>query len=404
MPRRDDPETPAARPKTTPGDFRKPAPKANRSQDRPRPLAPRPGPKQTTPAAQRAAAATQADRSRRRPDPLPAKPKPKPKPKAAPTPSVPTAPTGTATPAAAPTTTTTTPTATGLDPSEMAQHYGFALSFINSDPELKALFKQAVYGNGKNDAGNWTTEKFVAAIRNTKWYQKHAETWRQADLLQKSDPATYAQKLGALTAQLSDRAAALGAPLSWSSLQAMATNALHLGWNDAQLNDQLGGYVKAINGVYNGAVGDDIGSLKQTAWRNGVNISATTLQSYAQQIAKGGATRGFFEKQIRQLAKTAAPGYADQLDAGMDLFDIADPYRQSMAKMLELNPADIDLFDPTIRKTMAAVGTDGKPTSKSLWQFENELRHDSRWLQTDQARTAGFSVAHKVLQDFGFSN
>jgi hypothetical protein len=363
-------------------------------------------------AASRRASQQKADAARPRPNPIPRKPQPvaKPKPKPKPKTPVKTGGSGVGLVAGAAgvnaingTPTTTQPALSALDAAEMAQNYGFALSFLNSDPELKKIFNQAVYGNGKDDMGSWSTAKFVAAIRNTQWYQKHAESWRQADLLQKSDPQTYNAKIAALTAQLSDRAAALGAPMSWAQLQTMAGNALHLGWNDAQINDQMAGYVKAVNGVYNGSVGDDVGSLRNVAWRNGVNLSDVTLQSYAQQIAKGSASRSYFERQIRQMAKTAAPGYTDQLDAGMDLYDISDPYRQSMAKILELNPTDIDLFDPTIRSALTAVGQDGKPTSKSLWQFENDLRKDPRWLSTSNARSAGMSVAHKVLQDFGFS-
>lgn len=284
-----------------------------------------------------------------------------------------------------------------LDTSELAQQYGFALAFLNSDPSLKSLFSNAV-------KETWTTEKFVAKLKDTSWYKKNGEAARQAQLLKKTDPATWNARKAATIAQLSDRAAAMGAPISSNQLQQIAENSLTFNWNEAQISDVLGGYTKAVNGVYNGNVGSDVDSLKQTAWRNGVNLSATTLQSYAQQIAQGKADRGFFEQNIRKMAKTAAPGYADQLDAGMDLYDIADPYRQSMAKILERNPADIDLFDPTIRGAISATGPDGKPASKSLWQFEQDLRKDPRWLQTDNAIQAGMGVAHSVLKDMGFAN
>lgn len=283
-----------------------------------------------------------------------------------------------------------------IDAGEMAQNYGFALSFLNSDPELKKVFDQAV-------AGTWSNERFVAAIRNTAYYQKHSVTWRNAEILKKSDPASYASQIAQITAELSDRAATLGAPISWAQLQAMAENKLHLGWTDAQVADQMAGYVKAVNGVYNGAVGDDVGSLKETAWRNGIALSDTTIQSYATQIAKGSANRGFFEKTIRDMAKTAAPGYADQLDAGMNLYEIANPYMQSMARILEVNPQQLDLFDPTIRGALSATGADGKPSSKSLWQFENELRKDPRWLSTNNARDSMMGITHKVLTDMGFA-
>lgn len=283
-----------------------------------------------------------------------------------------------------------------LDQAEMAQNYGFALSFLKSYPEIYKIFQKAV-----NET--WTDDKFIAALRGTSFYKNHAESWRNAEVLKQSDPQTYNNRIAQISAEISDKAANLGAPMSWTQIQAMAENGLRFGWNDAQFSDQIASYVQAVNGVYNGAVGDDIGSLRQTAWRNGISLSDATLQSYAQQIAKGSASRSFFERKIRQDAKTAAPGYADQLDSGMDLYDVASPYINSMAKILELNPQDIDLFDPTVRGALTATGADGKPTSKSLWQFENELRQDPRWLSTNNARDSVMGIAHTVLKDFGFS-
>jgi hypothetical protein len=338
---------------------------------------------------------TQADAARRRtgppkPAPKPVVKKPTKAPAKAPT-QTPAATTGTGNP-----TTDNSSDLPYLDKAEMAQNYGFALSFIQSDKEIAGIFDQAV-------KQGYTTAKFIAAIRNSAYYKKHAESWRQTEILRLSDPQSYNNKIAAVTAELSDRAAQLGAPISWTQLQSLASNAVHFGWNDAQINDQLGGYVRAVNGVYNGAVGDSVDTLKQTAWKNGVALADTTVQSMASQIAKGGANVGFFQRYIRNMAKTAAPGYADQLESGMDLYDVASPYIQSMAKTLELNPADIDLFNPTIRGALTATGADGKPSSKSLWQFENELRKDPRWLSTQNARDAGMTVAHRVLQDFGFS-
>ena len=49
-----------------------------------------------------------------------------------------------------------------LNQTQMAANYGFALAFLNSDKELKALFSQAV-------KKGWEPQMFVARLRATKW-------------------------------------------------------------------------------------------------------------------------------------------------------------------------------------------------------------------------------------------
>jgi hypothetical protein len=111
----------------------------------------------------------------------------------------------------------------------------------------------------------------------------------------------------------------------------------------------------------------------------------------------------FYQDYIRKQARALAPSFANELDSGMDLVDIAAPYIQSKAKLLQLNPADIDLFDHDVRGALSAKDQAGvKPTSKSLWQFEQDMRNDPRYLKTDAARDQAYGVAHKVLSDFGF--
>ena len=285
------------------------------------------------------------------------------------------------------------PTAT-LSSEELAAQYGFALSFLKSDSSLWALFQQAV-------KENMTTEKFVAKLRNTPWYKKNGEAVRQYQLLKATDPASLAARRAALTAQIQDYAGQMGAVIPGKQLLSIVENTLMFNWNDAQLKNAMQGFVKAYNGVYNGQAGSDVASLRQTAWRNGVNLSEATIQSMAQQIAKGTVTVGYYNQYIRNQAKSLAPGFAAELDGGMDLYDIAGPYIQAKAKILETNPADIDLFDDDIRGALSGSTKDGRPSSMTLWQFEQKMRQNPAWLRTQNAQDSVMGVASKVLKDMG---
>jgi hypothetical protein len=273
--------------------------------------------------------------------------------------------------------------------------YGFALSFLQSNPELFRLFKQAV-------AGNWDAAKFQARLKSTGWYKKNGDAARQWALLQKSDPATAAQRSAQVYAQVKDAAAQMGSQVVSKTISAVAINALRFNWNDNQIREVLAKYVHNRNGAYAGAAATDAEALKQSAWRNGINIPSSTIQKWVQGIAAGNMTKEGFIASMRKQATSLAPMFADELGSGMDLYDIAQPYIASAAKILEKNPATLDLFDPRIRGALSAKGADGKPASKSIWQFEQDLRKDPEWLKTQNAQDSLMTTGRKVLQDFGF--
>lgn len=284
-----------------------------------------------------------------------------------------------------------------LSDEDLAANYGFALAFMKSDKELWGLFKKA--SDPKN---SWTVQRFVAGLKNTGWYKKKSESVRQYELLRTTDPATLAQRRQQMDSQIHDLAAQMGASFPSGSRSRIVDNALKYGWNENQIRDTVAGFIRTVNGVYNGQAGSNIESLRQTAWRNGINMAPTTLQNYARQIAMGNAGVKFYQDLIRKQAKSLAPSFAAEIDAGMDLYDIANPYIQAKAKILEKNPADIDLFDNDVRKALSGKDAAGKPSTMSLWQFEQSLRKNPEWNKTQNAQDSMMSTARKVLQDFGF--
>jgi hypothetical protein len=279
---------------------------------------------------------------------------------------------------------------------QLAEDYGYAYSFFSSDKGLMKLLNQAV-------KGNYTAAKFTAALKNTTWYKHNSSTSQQYEFLKTTSPANFRQQQQQMFAQVQDKAGSLGASLSGSTMARVADNAMRYGWNDSQLQNTLSQYVKVSHGIYRGTAGNDIATVQATAYKNGINLSKATVQNWAQSIAAGNNTAEAFQRQVRQMAKSLAPGYAKELDSGMDLQDIVSPYIEAKAKLLETNPADIDMFDPQIRKAVSGVTKDGKPASQSLWQFEQQIRQSPAWLKTQNAQDSIMSVAHGVLQDFGFN-
>ena len=143
-------------------------------------------------------------------------------------------------------------------------------------------------------------------------------------------------------------------------------------------------------------------ALKNFATDNGLRLSDGAATSYANSIAAGTIDENTAFNALRESASEAFPALADKIKAGINLKTLADPYIQSMSDILEIPDSGIDLFDPKVRSALAYTLPDGKVGTKSIYDFEKELRKDPRWQYTNNARNDAASVASTVLKDFGF--
>jgi hypothetical protein len=142
-------------------------------------------------------------------------------------------------------------------------------------------------------------------------------------------------------------------------------------------------------------------ALKNFASDNGILLSDSAATSYANSIVTNTIDENTAFNALRESAAEAFPALADKIKAGINLKTLADPYIQSMSSILEIPGSGIDLFDPKIRGALAYTLPDGKVGTRSIYDFEKELRKDPRWQYTNNARNEAASVATTVLKDFG---
>ena len=160
----------------------------------------------------------------------------------------------------------------------------------------------------------------------------------------------------------------------------------------------------ASTGNINFATGEaakTIDSLKTAAASYGVSYDPSWYNQSAKDILTGKVDNDTLAQQLKELAKSRYPSLAKQIDSGYTVKQIASPYLQSMANILEINPNDITMEDPTIKQAFTSLNADGQPSTKALWQFEQELKQDPRWRFTKNAQNDLMGTARKVLQDFG---
>jgi hypothetical protein len=139
-----------------------------------------------------------------------------------------------------------------------------------------------------------------------------------------------------------------------------------------------------------------IQDLQTTAQNNGLTLLPSQIESYKNRL-KNGESVETIKSNIRAIAANAMPDNVKKLlDAGSDLTEVYQPYRQSMATILEIPIDKIDLSDPTLTDAITDKG------NMTLFDFKKSLRKDPRWQYTENARETVSSGLTQVLKDFGF--
>ena len=286
---------------------------------------------------------------------------------------------------------------------ELAAQYGWSLATLNSVPELRRLFKSAV-------DGNYTPAKFVAELRDTKWFQKNSESQRKYLVLKTTDPKTFKSTINQRMASISNLWKTMGgSPPSRQTLAKLADQSLRLGLNDDQINERVSRSInwnqQIAKNTIRGTGAAQLSELRKMAGQYGVSLGNQWYGNALEAIAGNDATLEGYQNSIKEMAKKRYSQFADELDSGLTMNDVIEPYKQSMASLLEVNPRTIDMSDAQLKSMLSYRVADKKgrgiPAQMSLTDFEDNLRRDSRWQYTQNARDKGMSVVDNLLTRWG---
>ena len=292
---------------------------------------------------------------------------------------------------------------------DLAATYGWALAVLRSNSELSALFNRAINGG-------YAPARFIAELRATSWYRRHSEANRQMEILKKVDPAEYQRRRAKMRADMAQqyyrltgrKTSTTGGP--GVTLWNFADQALNFGYNESEITDLVGRMVMSQNLMVHGGLGGTLGEaerqLRQAMEDYGLGFSETALARQLNSIATQNSDITSTISYYRKMAMQRYAAFADEIRQGMTVKDIAEPYRQMMAKTLEISDKSLNVNDSMIQKALmfrapAKSGAPGPPTGMPLWQFEQTLKNDPRWLKTQNAQDSIMSVGRQVLQDFG---
>jgi hypothetical protein len=273
-----------------------------------------------------------------------------------------------------------------------AASFGISQALLAAHPELVAVYNMFKAGN---------TAGATEALYATDYYKNSSSTVKQREKQKLEQPAVYADSLEKYKIAARQRLVTTGIKIDVAAFDLLAADAYAKGMDDNQFDQAI-----MVSGKITGFGGNILGdttTLKAYASSFGVDkyLDANYWTQKQKDLFMGTITANDIEKEIRDKAASAFPGYADQINNGVTVDSIASAYKGAMANLLERDADSITYDDPRLRAALQYVGPDGKPSTKPLWQFEKELRSSPEWQYTNNARNTVDSMSLKVLQDWG---
>lgn len=300
---------------------------------------------------------------------------------------------------------TVTSTTANLSLEDMAARFGLSADVLRHNSEIKKLVQRGI-------KEGWDGTLFSAYLKNTKWWRTTNDSTRKFFLMMYEDPATYKQKWGENQFAVNQLAVQVGLGNqidgkgnSSKTLIAAIMHKMRDGWTDARLKAYFGAQVGMHDGQMYGEAGEAYDQLFNLAYANGVVWSKDWFQRNVRYIVSGKTSLEAVQAQLRSAAAAKYSAFSDQIKAGQNVMDLAQPYINAVSQILELPQTDVDLTNKYVNKAMTAKQAPGMQPGQQypLWQFENDLRSDPMWKQTNNARESMFSVAHQVAKDFGLA-
>jgi len=296
-----------------------------------------------------------------------------------------------------------------VDLTSMDPDLQWITKLIESNDDLKQVFlESSEKGFFEPEAGAKGIANFQNAIMGSDWWQENNQYARAAFKLQKTDPAAYAASIEDSVKAVQEQLKNAGLTLDPATVNMLAEKRVTDGWDRPDREYKLLEAIQTSSSAQPDATVKPTGDLRtyaqqlrNTASANGLKFTDEYYNDLAKSAVFGLSNIEDAEADIRQQAASYWPSYSDKILAGYNVRDLASSYLYTMGTELEIDPQSIDLNDQYIRKALTSSDDKGNFKPQGLWEFQQSLRSDPRWMNTTKAQNQVASTASRVMEMFG---
>jgi hypothetical protein len=273
--------------------------------------------------------------------------------------------------------------------------YGISEALLASYPELQAVY--ALFKQGKSAAA-------LEALYKTDYYRNLSPAVKTRSKLKLEQPGVYADSFDKYKLSAKKRLVSTGIKIDDETLNQLAQQAYDQGLDDNQFDVLIktSGKILGYGGQTLGSVSDLQSYSRAFGVDNMFNKAYWDTQSA--ELAIGNTTAEDIQANIREVAASAYPSYAESIRKGVSVDALASAYKASYASILEVDPDSVDYNNPRLRRALQYIDPKtGQPGVMPIWQFEKDLRSTPEWEYTNNARDTMDSLTLKVFRDMGLA-
>jgi hypothetical protein len=260
----------------------------------------------------------------------------------------------------------------------------------------------------------WDEDTFMDALEGTVWWQSTYPSMRQF-FLDTHDPrkaSTFAEKVSNTMDTMMGKLEALGITVrqvdpatgkvidNTDFVKGIALKSIENNWDDDQLEQYL---AKQGSVVFSG--GGTLGSyydrIAQQAYLYGVPLDETMKQTINTSLLDplDGRDANYWIKTVKDMAYDAPQNkpFLASLQAGRNLYEVTNSYRQQMANLLEVDSTAITWND-----LMGKVVDNTTGNARTFADFTKQLKTDPLWQYTRNAKETYSNTALDIAKMFGF--
>lgn len=245
------------------------------------------------------------------------------------------------------------------------------------------------------------SDRALTILKQTGWFKQNAEETTRRLVAERERPGVFKESVAQFVANMRQKFDSLGISVSDEVINSMARNAYVYQWTDDYIIDEV--QKSAFGTTGGGQLAEAEDELTAFADDYGVSLSEADLRQLRNDILDGAGTQGVRELIQAKAAQTYGI-WAEQIKAGQSTRALASAYFDRAAQLLEVDPNSIEWDDPLFVGGKAFTTTDqatGGQAQKGLWDFEKEIRQDSRWMKTKNAQDEVMGKATGILKTMG---
>ena len=281
-----------------------------------------------------------------------------------------------------------------LNPADasVAEQIQMILALKATDPTLEKAWQ--AYLAGKMD-------EFQTLVLSSDFYRNNNATARTRKAAQTNQPGVYAKDLDAYKISAKKRLVQNG--VQWTP---GVEKQVELGYQSGMTEDQVDQLIvkSGSMGKLGGSTMSTVSSLQSYANAYGVGnlLNTAYWDSKSTALFAGDTTSDDIMNDIKNLAASAYPAYAEGIKNNVSLSALASNVTSTVANLLELDPDTVDFNNPLVKRIMGYINpATGKQEIMPQWMAEKTVKSSEDWLFTNNARGTLDSLTTKVFSDMG---